>query len=121
MADDDRESSPGRIALDGERGGEGESQESIGSDVLRMMKESGLDMPTSFFNTLENVEVNEKELAHIFTERVYYATNGATEKYEIYFPISMRLVWNDEKEDEKKYINDIHDDYVASFKKKNAR
>ena len=86
-----------------------------------MMKESSISFPSTFFNSLENAEVNEKEMEHIFTEQVYYATNGAPEKYEVYFPISMRLMWNNEKEDKRKYINNIHDDYVASFKKKNSR
>eukprot|EP00961_Rhodomonas_salina_P074974 1006607-Rhodomonas_salina.1 len=71
MADEDREGSPGRAVLDLER-----------SDVVQMMKEAGLDTPTAFFNTIEGKEVDEKELTKVFTERNYFASNGASLEYE---------------------------------------
>eukprot|EP00961_Rhodomonas_salina_P227015 3069203-Rhodomonas_salina.1 len=62
MADEDREGSPGRAMLDAERPmslGERQtsnSLSSLGSDVLKMMKDAGLDAPTTFFNTIEEKE-----------------------------------------------------------------
>ena len=68
-----------------------------------------------------NKEANEEEITNIYTEHVYYVSNSAPGEYEVHFSISMSLIWNDENNEEKKYIKDIHDDYVLSFRKKNAK
>ena len=97
------------------------SLSSLGSDVLKMMKDAGLDAPTSFFNTIEEKEVNEKELTFVYSERNYYASNGASGKYESHFSMSMRLMWNDEDKTERDAIKDIHNNYIVDFKKKNSK
>ena len=123
-ADDGREGSPmiqeRRMSL-GERQNSQRSLSSLGSDVLEMMKQAGIDTPSGFFNTFDEKEVVEKDLTFVYSERNFYATNGSTEKYLEHFPLSMRLLWNDEDKTEREGIKNIHDTYVADFKKKNKR
>eukprot|EP00961_Rhodomonas_salina_P161339 2171978-Rhodomonas_salina.1 len=129
MAEEDRKGSPGRAVLDLERNasfGEkkhSETMSSLGSDVVQIMKEAGLDAPSAFFNTIEGKETDEKTLTKVFSECSYYsqASNGASLEYETFFPLSMRLLWNNEDKEEVKIIQDIHDDYISSFKKKNSK
>ena len=97
-----------------------QTQGSVGSDVLKSMKETFLTAgPTSFFNSLSNEEVPDEKLTNIYTERVYYGSNGAPDEFAVNFPVSKRYIWANDNAEEKQVVEELHNEFVKTWKKTN--
>jgi hypothetical protein len=92
---------------------------SVGSDVRKMLEEQRLNQPTAFFDARTGEEVNEEQLTHTYTERVYYGSNGAPDEFEMNFAVSKRYIWNEKDKDQKAVITSLHTEFVKEWKAKN--
>lgn len=71
---------------------------------------------SELYKAEDEVPIAVETLTKLYTEQTYFGTHGAPGCYEVCFVMMKHFVWNDEDEEEKKIIAELHKEYIMKFK-----